>query len=64
MYIAYSALQNPPSGGPQQPEHDQPAIPGTELQLRYQAYQAVCSKYRHEIAAIRQHIPGWQPKFY
>jgi len=63
MYIAYSALQNPPSGGPQQTNHAQSATE-TESQLRYQAYQSVCSKYRHEIAAIQQHIPGWQPKFY
>jgi len=64
MYIAYSALQNPPDGGFEQPKHAQTEATETELQLRYQAYQSVCSKYRHEIAAIQQHIPGWQPKFY
>jgi len=64
MYIAYSALQNPLPGGQQQPELNQPETPSNELQLRYHAYQTVCNKYRQEIAAIQQYIPGWQPKFY
>jgi len=64
MYIAYSALQNPLPGGQQQTDHAQAETTGTEIQLRYQAYQTICSKYRREIAAIQQHIPGWQPRFY
>ena len=64
MYIAYSALQNPLFDGQQQTDHAQPETTGTELQLRYQAYQTICSKYHREIVAIQQHIPGWQPKFY
>ena len=61
MYIAYSALRNPPSGRQQQTNNAEAETTFTELQLRYQAYQNTCSKYRREIAAIQQHIPGWQP---
>jgi hypothetical protein len=35
----------------------------SEAQLRYLAYQAVCSKYSDEIASIQKYIPGWMPKF-
>ncbi|TWI94047.1 hypothetical protein JN11_04864 [Mucilaginibacter frigoritolerans] len=57
MYIAYSALNqhNPPQNSNNQPQ--------TELQQRYEAYQTVCDKYRHEIAAIQKYLPGWTPKF-
>lgn len=34
-----------------------------EAQLRYLAYQRVCSKYSDEIASIQKYIPGWMPKF-
>jgi len=64
MYIAYSALQSAPANGEQLPKPDNTQNNNHELQLRYQAYQATCSKYRREIAAIQQYLPNWQPKFY
>jgi hypothetical protein len=63
MYIAYSALQKPATPGMQQSEPSTPT-PGSELALRYHAYQIACSKYQREIAAIQKYIPSWQPKFY
>jgi len=58
MYIAHSALRITT----QQPETNTTTIPGHhELQLRYQAYQTICSKYHREIAAIQKHLPGWLP---
>jgi hypothetical protein len=57
MYIAYSALNQ---HNTQQNLSNQPQ---TELQQRYEAYQAACNKYSHEIAAIQKYLPGWMPKF-
>jgi hypothetical protein len=58
MYIAYSALQAASQQGAPNLTESQ----STELFLRHQAYQATCSKYYHEIAAIQQYLPGWTPK--
>jgi len=55
MYIAYSAI-NPSQ------QQDPSAEPNNERMLRYQAYQAACSKYSQQIAAIQKYLPGWLPK--
>ncbi|HVW98151.1 MAG TPA: hypothetical protein VHA56_19425 [Mucilaginibacter sp.] len=54
MHLAYSAISNTDNTAPET---------STELLLRYQAFLAVCEKYRHEIAAIQKYIPGWSPAF-
>ncbi len=59
MHLAYSAI-NPTNNLSPQDQYEQP---DNELSLRYQAYQITCEKYRREIAAIQQYIPGWLPKF-
>lgn len=56
MYIAYSVLQPM-----QQPETNTNKADTHELNIRYQAYQTVCSKYLREIAAIQKYFPGWAP---
>jgi hypothetical protein len=57
MYLAYSALQSPAETTGKNPNHHE-----TEMQLRYQAYHAVCNKYNHHIAAIQQYFPNWVPR--
>lgn len=57
MHIAYSAIQN---SAPQQPT--QPAVK-QQQNIRLRAYQATCSKYSKEIAAIQKYIPGWLPAY-
>jgi hypothetical protein len=54
MHIAYSAIQ---------PITPQPANQTANQQqsIRLKAYQATCSKFSKEIAAIQQYIPGWVP---
>jgi len=61
MYIAYSVLQCPSAGAAHFTETDENRALFTNQQLRYQAYQDICNKYRHEIAAIQKYLPGWQP---
>jgi len=56
MYLAFSALQSSSQTGNQNQLSKQ-------LIIRYQAYQAVCEKYQHEIAAIRKYLPNWKPNF-
>jgi hypothetical protein len=56
MHIAYSALQNTTL---QQMADNAPAI--RQHSIRLEAYQATCSKYRKEIAAIQKYLPGWVP---
>ncbi|PJJ79952.1 hypothetical protein [Mucilaginibacter auburnensis] len=56
MYLIYSALQNQAS-----PDSNERNV--QEKQLRYEAYRAVCEKYRHEIAAIQKYLPNWKPRF-
>jgi len=58
MYIAYSALQTIS----QNITIDTSETLNQELQLRYQAYQTICNKYRREIAAIQTYFPGWAPR--
>ncbi|MDB5131736.1 MAG: hypothetical protein JWR02_1485 [Mucilaginibacter sp.] len=60
MYLAYSAI-NASSTQPQTGEQHEQI--NSEIALRYQAYQNVCNKYSHEIAAIQKYLPGWMPKF-
>ncbi|MBK0378607.1 hypothetical protein [Mucilaginibacter segetis] len=55
MYIAYSALRTPKNGKAKPINKQQ--------QERYLAYRATCQKYRTEIDAIQQYIPGWMPEF-
>jgi hypothetical protein len=64
MYIAYSALRQQPTAVAQLTETSQTESLNPELQLRYEAYQNVCNKYRREIADIQKFLPGWQPEFY
>jgi len=59
MYIAYSALQ----AAIQQSVPNQAESQSTEIYLRYQAYQAICSKYKREIAEIQKYFPEWVPAF-
>lgn len=35
----------------------------SESQKKYDAYVAVCNKYKHDIVAIQKYIPDWQPLF-
>jgi hypothetical protein len=59
MHIAYSALQQPTADN----QHSDTPLTDHEPLLRYQAYQAACTKYNKEIAAIQKYIPGWMPTF-
>ena len=56
MYIAYSALNQITI----QPGKNHPAD-NSEIIERYIAYQRVCQKYSHEIAAIQKYLPNWMP---
>ncbi|MET3980908.1 hypothetical protein ABIB62_004045 [Mucilaginibacter sp. UYP25] len=56
MHIAYCALRTKKKNGTTTLIND-------ELTQRYQGYQTACNKYRAEIAAIQQYIPGWVPPF-
>ncbi len=56
MYLIYSALQHEVKPNTDAQQHN-------EKQLRYEAYQAVCEKYRHEIAEIQKYLPNWKPRF-
>jgi len=58
MHLAYSAV-SASTNDQQNNRHDT----DHELVLRYEAYQAACDKYRHEIASIQKYLPGWMPKF-
>ncbi|MFD0765215.1 hypothetical protein ACFQZI_10165 [Mucilaginibacter lutimaris] len=56
MYIAHSALRT-------NNKTKKPLLKNNELAERYLGYQTACNKYRAEIAAIQQYIPGWLPPF-
>jgi hypothetical protein len=58
MHIAYSAIQNTT---PHKPANQATAI--RQHSIRLEAYQATCSKYSKEIAAIQKYIPGWVPAY-
>lgn len=60
MYIAYSALREP--NAQQQTEHKESISQADTYTLQLQGYLAACAKYRHEIAAIQQYLPGWMPE--
>lgn len=66
MHLAYSAFRevNHPSGA-KSDQHNtgQPHNSKHQKKLRYLGYQAACHKYRHELAAIREYLPHWQPQF-
>jgi hypothetical protein len=58
MYIAYSALRD----ANELPNQQTPAnlnLQNNNPQLN--GYLAACAKYRTEIAAIQQYLPGWMP---
>lgn len=59
MHLAYSAL---PASTQQQPQQAGKSL-SRKCRIRYRAYKAACKKYEHEIAAIQQYMPGWQPAF-
>lgn len=62
MYIAYSVLRSQTSAPANYAETElNQTLNAGLLQQRYQAYNDVCHKYRHEIAAIQKYLPGWQP---
>jgi hypothetical protein len=61
MYIAYSVLRGRQAGAVHLAQTNETGPLNTELQLRYQAYQDICNKYRHEITAIRKYFPNWRP---
>ncbi|MEB0249928.1 MULTISPECIES: hypothetical protein [unclassified Mucilaginibacter] len=56
MHIAYYALRTKQKNGKAE-------LNNQHLAERYQAYQTACNKYRAEIAAIQQYMPGWMPPF-
>jgi len=56
MHLAYSALNTTSQASTNK------ALNNT-LTERYHAYQAVCEKYKHEIASIQKYLPGWVPAF-
>jgi len=56
MHIAYSAL------GTTQQTGISNTINNTII-IRLKAYQAVCEKYKREIAAIQKYLPNWSPAF-
>jgi hypothetical protein len=62
MHIAYSAINTVTTNQLSQ-AGEYNTQTNSELILRYQAYEATCNKYRHEIAAIQKYLPGWVPKF-
>ena len=56
MQIAHSRIKRPK-------RHETNLTEDEQLRLRYEAYQAVCKKYRNEIADIQKYLPGWTPSF-
>lgn len=61
MHLAYSALQSVPVN--QQDLSVAAQSGSTEPLIRYQAYEAACSKLSKEIEDIQKYIPGWMPTF-
>jgi hypothetical protein len=61
MHLVYSASQNTDSNIKATVSISKPT--SRTAKLRYRGYQAACQKYKHEIAAIQQYMPGWQPAF-
>jgi hypothetical protein len=61
MHLAYSAISTTNTN--LQQNNMQQHEPENETLLRYNAYQATCDKFSHEIAAIQKYLPGWVPKF-
>jgi len=57
MHLAYSAISTDTQ------QHQQQENNRNERLLRYLAYLVTCQKYRREIAAIQQYLPGWTPEF-
>ncbi|CAN5448506.1 hypothetical protein BH09BAC6_BH09BAC6_18380 [soil metagenome] len=58
MHIAYSALNQTST-----PNQSNSQATQNDIMLRYQAYQATCSKYSSQIAQIQKYLPGWMPAF-
>lgn len=54
MHLVYSALQI------QETTSTKTENP---VKIKYQAYEKICQKYAHEIAAIQKYFPGWNPTF-
>lgn len=54
MFLAYSAWELQEEGVQKSTVDNK-----EQIQLRREAYQTVCSKYKDEIAAIRKYIPNW-----
>ena len=61
MYIAYSVLRGQSATAAPYAETTQTEGLNPEQQIRYEAYQDICNKYRREIADIQKYMPGWQP---
>jgi hypothetical protein len=60
MHIAYSAISGNQSSSPSTSDE---VKRDKKLQARFKGYEAACKKYEHEIMAIQQLLPGWQPRF-
>jgi len=62
MHIVYSVFKE---SGNQNQSNNQSDLqhPDENFNLRLQAHQQVCNKYRDEILAIRKYMPGWKPMF-
>ncbi|AMR33926.1 hypothetical protein A0256_22000 [Mucilaginibacter sp. PAMC 26640] len=56
MYVAYSAVRPANKADKQKPI-------SAEMQLRIDAYQFTCAKYRQEINDIKKYLPNWRPAF-
>jgi hypothetical protein len=52
MHLAYSALHN--SGK---------RMANRQSTARWRGYLAACQKHQDTIAAIKQHLPDWEPPF-
>ncbi|RVT99794.1 hypothetical protein EOD41_15235 [Mucilaginibacter limnophilus] len=63
MYIAYSALCEAELQPKVKDIYNKPNQCSQADDAKLEGYLAACAKYRHEIAAIQQHFPGWLPEF-
>ncbi len=54
MQLVYSALK---------PSETVSTKTENPVKIKYQAYETICQKYSHEIAAIQKYFPNWKPAF-
>lgn len=58
MHLAYSALRSNAKSGR---SINKLSKNDKNMQLKYLGYLSACEKYKNEISAIQQYIPGWEP---